>query len=236
VLVEKAFTMNAAEARMVVDEARAAGLFAMEAMWTRFVPSVVQIRDIVAAGELGEIVAVVADFGVWFPPDPRSRWFAPELGASALLDLGVYLVSFSSMLLGCPDRVLAMAQSTFTGVDGQTSVILGHANGSHAVLTCTSRADSPSCASIVGTEGRIEVGSPVYAPTSFTFCPRSGDPVCHEAPLEGRGWHYEAEEVARCLAKGALESPVMPLDETVSIMETLDAVLAQVGPSLAPAR
>jgi predicted dehydrogenase len=232
VLVEKAFAMNAAEARIIVDEARGAGLFAMEAMWTRFMPRVIEIRDIVARGELGEIVAVVGEFGVWFAPDPQTRWFAPELGGSAALDLGCYLVSFSSMLLGSPDRVLALVRPSFTGVDGQTSILLGHPNGSQAVLTCNVFGDGPKRVSVIGTEGRIDVDAPFYAPAGFTFLPRKGEPVRHEGSHEGGGWRHEADEVARCLAEGALESPLMPLDETISIMETLDAVLAQAGPTV----
>jgi predicted dehydrogenase len=226
-LVEKAFTMNAAEARELVAAAQERGLFLMEAMWTRFLPHIVQIRALLAAGALGELVTVSADHGQWFPHDPAFRLFAPELGGGALLDLGVYVVSFASLVLGTPDRVVALGTPAFTGVDGQTSILLGHASGAQAVLTCTSSAVSPTRAAIVGTEGRIEIDRTFYAPTSFTFIPREGEPVRYAAPHDGLGLRHEADEVARCLDEGLLESPLMPLEETVAIMATMDAVLAQ---------
>ena len=225
-LVEKAFTMNATEARTLVDAARDKGLFLMEAMWTRFLPNMVEIRRLVEEGALGEIVTVTADFGRWFPPNPESRLFAPELGGSALLDLGVYPVSFASMVLGAPDRIMAIIEPSFTGVDGQTSMLFGYQHGAQAVLTCTSSATSPTRGTIVGTDARIEIDEDFYRPVGFTLVPRNGTPSRVDFPRPGRGLSHEADEVARCLRAGLVESPVMPLDESVSIMETLDAVLA----------
>jgi predicted dehydrogenase len=231
VLVEKAFTMNAAQARDLVVTARAEGLFLMEAMWTRCLPHIAEIRRLLAEGALGEIVTVTADHGQWFARDPRFRLFASELGGGALLDLGVYPVSFASMVLGTPDRIVSLIDPAFTGVDGQTSMLFGYASGAQAILTCTSSAKSPTRGAIVGTDARIEIEGDFYAPTSFTLITRAGDPTYFEAPDEGRGLWYEAEEVARCLREGLLESPLMPLDESVSIMETMDAVLAQFAAS-----
>ena len=226
-LVEKAFTMSASEARILVDAARDKNLFLMEAMWTRFLPHMVEIRRLLAEGALGEIVTVTADFGRWFAPDPESRLFAPELGGSALLDLGVYPVSFASMVLGTPDRIFAMIEPAFTGVDGQTSMLFGYRHGAQAVLSCTSGANTPTRGTIVGTEARIEIDGPFYRPVDFTLVPRIGTPSRFDFPRPGRGLSHEADEVARCLRAGLLESPVMPLEESLSIMETLDAVLAQ---------
>jgi predicted dehydrogenase len=199
----------------------------MEAMWTRFLPHVHEIRRLVADGALGELVTVIADHNQWFAKNPEHRLFAPELGGGALLDLGVYPVSFASMLLGKPDRIVSLVDPAFTGVDGQTSILLGHQSGAQAVLSCTSSAAGPTRAAIVGTEGRIEVDGPFYAPTAFTLIPRNGEPTRYDEPHEGHGLRHEADEVARCLADGLLESPLMPLDETVSIMQTMDAVLAR---------
>ena len=227
VLVEKAFTMNAAEARDLVATARAEGLFLMEAMWTRFLPHIAQIRGLLDDGALGEIVTVTADHGQWFANDPEFRMFAPELGGGALLDLGVYPVSFASMVLGAPQRIVSVVSPAFTGVDGQTSMVFGYAGGAQAVLTCTLSAKSPTRAAIVGTEARIEIDGDFYAPTSFTLIPRGGEQTRFDAPHEGRGLRHEADEVARCLREGLLESPLMPLEETISIMATMDAVLAQ---------
>jgi predicted dehydrogenase len=130
------------------------------------------------------------------------------------------------MILGTPDRVVALVDEAFTGVDGQTSILLGHESGAHAVLNCTSSAQATTRAAIVGTEGRIELDGAFFAPTTFTLIPRQGERVRYDEPHEGRGLRHQADEVARCLTEGLLESPLMPLDETVSIMETMDAVLA----------
>jgi predicted dehydrogenase len=227
VLVEKPFTMNGAQARDVVRVARGNGLFAMEAMWTRFLPHVAVIRDWLAQGVLGDIVAVTADHGQWFAEDPTFRLFAPELGGGALLDLGVYPVSFASMVLGAPSRIVSMSDPAFTGVDAQTSMLLGYDSGAQAALTCTLRANSPTRAAIVGTDARIEIEGDFYAPATVTLTPREGDPVRVESVDGGRGLHHEADEVAHRLAAGDLESALMPLDETIAIMETMDTVLAQ---------
>jgi predicted dehydrogenase len=227
VLVEKPFAMNADEAAEIVAVAREENLFAMEAMWTRFLPHVGQIRKWLAAGALGELVTVTADHGQWFPEDPEFRLFAPELGGGALLDLGIYPVSFASMILGAPNRVVAVVDPAFTGVDAQTSMVFGYESGAQAVLTCTLRAKSPTRAAIVGTEARIEIEGDFYAPAPVTLLPRDGAPTRVESPHEGRGLRHQADEVARRLAAGELESPLMPLDESVAIMGTMDAVRAQ---------
>jgi predicted dehydrogenase len=227
VLVEKPFTMNAAEAEEIVAEARSRGLFAMEAMWARFLPHTREIRRLLAEGVLGELVTVHADHAQWFEEDPEFRLFAPKLGGGAQLDLGIYPVSFASMVLGTPDRVVAMSDPAFTGVDAQTSILLGYESGAHAVLNSTLRAAGTTRAAIVGTEGRIEIDGAFYQPVSFTLIPRGGEPQrMFDPPAEG-GLRYEADEVARRVEAGELESPEMPLDETVSIMRTMDEVLAQ---------
>jgi predicted dehydrogenase len=227
VLVEKPFTMNAAEARELVAAARAEKLFLMEAMWMRFLPHIAQIRRLVAEGALGELVTVSADHGQWFAKDPEFRLFAPELGGGALLDLGVYPVSFASMLLGAPSTIVALIDPAFTGVDGQTSMLFGYDSGAQAVLSCTLAAKSPTRAAIVSTEARIEIDGDFYTPTSFTLITRSGERTRYDEPHQGRGLWHQADEVARCLREGLPESPLMPLDESISIMQTLDAVLAQ---------
>jgi predicted dehydrogenase len=226
ILVEKPFAMNAAEATEIVAVAREAGLFAMEAMWTRFLPHIAVVRDWLAQGALGEIVAVTADHGQWFVEDPRSRLFAPELGGGALLDLGVYPVSFASMILGTPNRIASISDPAFTGVDAQTSMVFGYESGAQAVLTCTLRAKSPTRASIVGTDARIEIDGDFYAPAAVMLVPRQGEPTRIESKHEGRGLRHQADEVARRLAAGDLESPLMPLEETISFMQTIDAVQA----------
>jgi predicted dehydrogenase len=227
VLVEKPFTMNAAEARDLVALARDRGLFLMEAMWTRFLPHVVEIRRLLDDQALGEIISFSGDHGQWFAPNPEHRIFARELGGGALLDLGVYPVSFASMVLGTPERISSVIQPAFTGVDGQTSMWFSYASGAQALLTCTSLAKTATRAVIVGSEARIEIDSQFYRPTSFTLVTRDGQETRYEDTHEGWGLRHQTDEVVRCLRAGLLESPVMPLDESISIMETMDSVLAQ---------
>ena len=234
VLVEKPFTMDAQEARRVVAAAREAGVFCMEAMWTRFLPHVVRIRELLAQGAVGQVRTVVADHGQWFAADPSHRLYAPELGGGALLDLGVYPVSWASMVLrpafGDPTSVTATSDPAFTGVDGQTSAVLRYGDGqAQALVTCTLWSATPCRAFIAGDEGSIDVEPTFYAPTSFTLRRRDGHGERFETPPsvghgDGKGLRFEAAEVGRCLGEGLLESPALPLDETISIMATLDAV------------
>ena len=233
VLVEKPFTMDAAEARSLVTAARHGGTFLMEAMWTRFLPHMARLREILAAGALGEVRSLVAEHGQWFPQDASHRLFAPSLGGGALLDLGIYPVSFASMVLGTPDRVTAVSDVAFTGVDATTSVVLQHPGGAHATLTATLEAAGANGASVAGTEARVEIDPVWYAPTNMRLVARDGTVleafegrrVSHEA----KGLRLEAAEVARCVTEGRQESEVMPLDETVAIMSTMDEIRHQTG-------
>ena len=136
---------------------------------------------------LGDIVTVTADHGQWFAEDPEFRLFAPELGGGALLDLGVYPVSFASMVLGTPDRIVSMSDPAFTGVDAQTSMLFGYHSGAQAVLTCTLRAKSPTRASIVGTDARIEIDGDFYAPTDITLHTEGRRPDLHRIGTRGSG-------------------------------------------------
>ncbi|GII28302.1 Gfo/Idh/MocA family protein [Planotetraspora mira] len=229
VLVEKPFTINRAEAEELVKLARAKGVFLMEAMWTRFLPHMVRIRELLAQGRLGDLRQVNAALGVWFEKDPAHRMFDPHLGGGALLDLGVYPVSFASMVLGEPTTVLGAAQFGDTGVDAQTTVVLQYGQGRQSVLATSMEAWLPNRASISGTDARIEVDHMFFTPKSFTLTTRTGAVERYDFPVEGSGLRLQAEEVARCVRDGLLESPVMPLDETCQIMGTMDEVRAQIG-------
>src|SRR5439155_10055514 len=145
------------------------------------------------------------------------------------LDLGVYPVSLASMVLGAPTRVTAVSHPTFTGVDGQTSILLEHEGGAHAVLTTTLEAAGSNRAAVVGTDARVEIDANWLRPSALTITRRDGGTERFEPAHEGIGLRYQAAEVARCLHEGLLESPVMPLDETLSVMRTLDEVRRQIG-------
>ena len=230
VLVEKPFTMDGAEARDVVAAARERGVLCVEAMWTRFLPHMARIREIVAAGTLGKIVYLTAEHGQWFAEDPAFRLFAPSLGGGALLDLGIYPVSFAHMVLGVPDKITAVSGPAFTRVDATTSMIFQYPGGAHAVLTTSLAAASNNPAAIYGTEARLEIAGWFYTPTTFRVVSRDGTELERfDVPDPGRGMQHEAAEVGRCLRAGLTESPLLPLDETVAIMDTLDEVRRQIG-------
>jgi predicted dehydrogenase len=225
-LVEKPFTMSGAEARRLVGLARKRRVFLMEAMWTRFLPHIAEIRRLQSSGELGQIVTVMAEMGYHFPPDPLSRLFAKDLGGGALLDLGIYPVSLASMLLGRPASVTTLVEPAFSGVDGTTSMLFGYRSGAHCLLSCSSTATSPTRATIVGTKAYVELDRQFYSQSGFELVTDDGVSRRFDAPVIGRGLWYEAEEVARCLGARLTESPLLSLDESVAVMETMDEVLA----------
>jgi len=236
VLVEKPFAMDAAQAREMIDAARNRGTFLAEAMWTRFLPHMARVREILGAGTLGQVVYLTAEHGQWFAPDPRFRLFAPDLGGGALLDLGIYPVSLASLVLGPPTRVTAVSDPAFTGVDATTSMIFQYDSGAHAVLTTTLRAASGNPAAIYGTEARIEIDGWFYTPTTFRVIARDGTELERfGTSLDGHGLNCEAAEVARCLRAGLLETPLLPLAETYSIMQTMDEIRRQIGLTYPPA-
>lgn len=234
VLVEKPFTTNAADAGRLITLARDRGLFAMEAMFTRFNPLIARLRTLVADGAVGEVTSIYADFGVARPYDPAHRFWSPDLAGGALLDVGVYPLYFAWMLLGAPDTIHATAAKAPTGVDANTGVLLGYASGAIALLHCSLVADSPLTATVTGTTGRIEVANPFFRPSRMTLHRRHAEPETFETDLNGRGFVYQAEEVARCLRAGELESPIMPLDETLAIHRDIDTILAQLSSSRTP--
>ncbi len=230
VLVEKAFARNASEAAEIVDAARSAGVLAMEAMWTRFLPQTDVVRRLLQDGVLGEVVTVQADHGQYFTFDPAHRLFDPNLAGGALLDLGIYPVSFASFAFGTPEVVLATGSTAPTGVDAQVSLILARGTA-HAVLNTTMLAKTPTTASISGSAARVEMTGPFYAPGTLTLTAVDGRSLVRErGPVVGSGGLcYEAAELARCVAEGRLESPLLPLAETVSILRTIDEARRQLG-------
>ena len=230
VLCEKPFAMNAAEARAMVAAAQSRGLFLMEAMWTRFRPAMVKVRELLAAGALGEVRFLSATIGWKQPFDPGHRLFDPALGGGALLDGGVYPVSFASMVLGTPRQITGAAAFGQTGIDEQAALAFGYDSGAVASLAVTVRAMPVSIGLILGSEGRIEIHHDWHRPERLTYTRYDDAPQPFAYPqTEGNGYQYEAIEVGRCLRAGLTESPVMPLAETISIMETMDTLRGQWG-------
>ncbi|NEM91273.1 Gfo/Idh/MocA family protein [Galbitalea soli] len=230
VLVEKPFTLNSAQARQVVSLAESRGLIVLEAMWTRWLPHMVRVREIIAAGTLGEVRTVIADHNQSLPTDPSHRLQNPDLGGGALLDLGVYPVSFAYDVLGAPTKVLAISSPTPTGVDRQTAMLFEYAEGQQAVLHTALDTRGPNRASILGTKARIEIDETWYTPTTFTVF-GAHDEVLEEwdSPVEGRGMQFQAAEMERLIAEGHGERDILPPAESVAVMETLDGIRRQIG-------
>ncbi|MDQ7991853.1 MAG: Gfo/Idh/MocA family oxidoreductase [Propionicimonas sp.] len=231
VLVEKAFTRNAAEARELVAAAGAAGVTLMEAMWTRFMPRADVVRQLLAEGALGELEVVFADHGQ--PLTHVPRLVDPALAGGALLDLGIYPLSYAVFVLGLPGRVQAIGDLTDAGVDRQAAIVLdGFADHPHAraVLHTTLAARTPTTASINGSLARIELDADFYNPGTVRLVDATGEVAW---PGDGQVGHqamcHEAAHFAQLVADGQSESPLLPLAETVAILEVMDEIRAQVG-------
>ena len=233
VLVEKAFARNAAEARQVMLAAEARGLLVMEAMWSRFLPHYDVVRHVVESGLIGDVVAVLADHGQRLYPDGPARLAQPELAGGALLDLGVYPVSFADLVIGAPDAVTATGTLTELGVDATTTITVTGAGGAHGVLSCTMAAVTPCTAVVAGTEARLELSGAFYgAGSGIRLVSHSNEVLDERAgalPEDVRGFSYEAAEFARCLVAGERESLIMPQATTLRVMETMDEVRRQIG-------
>jgi predicted dehydrogenase len=229
VLVEKPFTLNASEAAELVAAARSQGTFLMEAMWTRFLPHVEQIRALVTGGRIGDARSLTAELGGVAPADMQHRLWAAELGGGALLDIGVYLVSFASMLFGTPRTIHASGHLGRTGVDGQTAVVLDYSGGQQACLLASIETTNANRANINGTAGRIEVEGPFFKPAEFRVVDLNDAFETMPNVDTGSGLRHQAVEVGRCLRSALLESPTMPLSESLQVMTTLDEIRRQIG-------
>ncbi|GAA2006856.1 putative dehydrogenase [Microbacterium ulmi] len=230
VLVEKPFTLTSAEAARVRDVAAERGLLAMEAMWTRYLPHMTRIREIVAAGTLGDIRLVTADHTQRISSDPAHRLNALELGGGALLDLGIYPISFAWDVLGAPVAIAAAARLGETGADTEVATILTHASGALSTSVSGSRSAGPNTAHVLGTQARIDIDRTWYATTSFRVVAPDGTVLEEYASdVEGGGMQYQALAAERYVAAGATDSDILPIDETVAIMGTLDAVRGMIG-------
>jgi dihydrodiol dehydrogenase / D-xylose 1-dehydrogenase (NADP) len=228
VLCEKPFCINAYEAKEIIVCARKNGLFLMEAMWTRFLPAITELRRLLSSSVIGEVRMLFADFGFEGDYNPQKRLLNPELGGGSLLDVGVYTLSFSSMILGTPNKVCSIGTFGETGVDEQSSYILGYPGGQQAILASGIKMTTPQIATIVGTEGYIQVERFWYA-NKILVVAKGNEPEILEIPIKGNGYNYEAQEVMNCVREGKLESNVMPLDESLSIMSVMDQIREQWG-------
>jgi len=229
VLVEKAFTATVDGAVNIIDTARAAGVFAMEAMWTRFQPVVVAARKLIADGAVGELRQVQADLGVDRAYDPADRLFDPAKGGGAMLDLGVYVVSFAQYFLGTPDTVTATGSLAPTGVDAEVGLLLGYLDGRSAALQVSLRNPTPGQARMFGTDGWIDVLPRFHHPQTIVLHRTGAEPETITRPAIGGGYAHELIEVTECLLAGRTESAVMPLADTLAVQTVLNTGCEQLG-------
>jgi predicted dehydrogenase len=234
VLVEKPFGLSAEQARSVFAAASERGVFVMEALWSRFLPAHVRLRELVADGVIGEITGVHASFGFAAPVDASHRLLNPALGGGALLDLGIYSINTAMQLLGPPDRVQATATIGPTGVDVNTSLLLGYSGGAVATASCSLLGWDPSTASISGTLGYVEIPTPQHCPEKLLLRTlegfRRGEPAqVLDLPTGGDGLRYQVHEVHGCLRRGAQQSDVMSWQHTLDLMTVLDSARELVG-------
>lgn len=232
VLIEKPIGLSAGEARQLKAAANAAGLFAMEAMWSRFLPQTSIVEQLLRDDALGDIKQVTASFGAAFDYLPESRWFNPALGGGALLDIGVYPVWFSHFVLGVPQTVTARGSLALTGVDAQSVVVLDYASDAQAIATMTMWAEDSKGATVAGTTGRVEYTGEFLAPSGLRVFGAGAEPLEWIDPTGfkwGTGLCYQATAVAQHIADGLTESPLHTLDDTIEVLEVLDEARRQLG-------
>jgi predicted dehydrogenase len=229
VLCEKPFTMNRPEAEELVALAREKKLFLMEAMWTRFMPALAEVRRIVASGEIGAVHHVSAELGFKSDAGPEHRLFNRELGGGALLDLGIYPLSIAVALLGPVDKVTAQAELGATGVDEQTGFLLRHAGGGMSVCSCSLRANLPSELTIAGERGHVRMNTKFHHTDTLTVVHAGGVARTVPTPFLGNGYVHEAIEAGLCWRAGLIESPGMTHDDTLALMGVMDEVRRQIG-------
>lgn len=233
VLCEKAFTVNALEARELVSLARQKNLFLMEAMWNRFQPWYSLVRQVLDEKQLGELHHLKADLSFRFDVGLEHRIFNPDLAGGALLDLGVYPIALASAFLGKPQDILSAANICETGVDDQVSMIFKYASGATAELGCSSRFLSKNNATLHGSLGYLELHGMIGRPHRISIQRQSEELIEIDTPHTSNGYQYEAQAVMEMLEANQTEHPLMPLAETIEIMETMDQIRSQIGVSYA---
>jgi dihydrodiol dehydrogenase / D-xylose 1-dehydrogenase (NADP) len=226
VLCEKPMGVHAGQVGDMIASAREHGVFLMEAMWTRALPVIRQVRQWLEEGRIGQVRMLTADFGFRTRWNPGARLLNPALAGGALLDVGVYTVALASMVFGMPPaEIRALAHRGETGVDEQTGMLFGYDGGALALLSCAVRTTTPHVARIDGTEGTIEIPAFWHA-TQATLRVQGREAVVSTGPV---GYHYEAAEVMACLRAGQTESDLMPLDESLSIARVMGLIRSEIG-------
>lgn len=229
VLCEKPFAVNETQVRQMIGKAQEKGLFLMEAMWMRFIPLIREMRKRISEGIIGEVRMIQADFGFRVDFNPEKRLFNPALAGGALLDVGIYPIEFSGMILGAPTEIVSLPSLGKTGVDEQSAYILKHAEGQLSVLSSAIRTHTSQSAWIYGEKGRIHLANRFWQTSQMDVYVDGKEPECVELPYAGNGYQFEAQEVAECLSAGTLESADMSHAESIRLIQTMDRIRKQWG-------
>lgn len=230
VLVEKPIATSAADASAMASLARDRGLLLMEAMWIRFLPAYDSVRQLLDSGDLGTVYGLRADMGEYFDPATSVYHFDPDFGGGATLDLGVYLTALASFVGGPAEEVTAVGQLTESGVERQASILLESASGVYASLFTTMSMFTPTTAHIEGSAASVSIEGPFWSPKGISVTPFDGTSSHRRSYAQVShltGLCFEAAEFARLVAAGKTESDIMPLDESVAIMTTIDDIRRQ---------
>ena len=229
VLCEKPFAVNAKQAQAMVDAAAKNKVALMEAMWARFLPHYAKVREIIASGVLGPILSIHADHGQRLADQGIARLVEPQLAGGALLDLGIYPISFAHMILGNPTSITSSAVMTDKGVDAQTSMIFNYGNGAQAVLTTTMIEQTPCRAVVAGLDGWLEIDRTFYNPASMRVILNDGTVTEYPSAYTGHGLREQAEAFKQIVQSGEVESKILTWKDTVDIMKSMDTVRGQIG-------
>jgi predicted dehydrogenase len=231
VLCEKPLTLNKKLAEAMVDTARKNNTFLMEAMWTRFIPAIIEAKRLVDKNEIGPVQFLQGDFGFAAPPNPDGRVFNLKLGGGAQLDVGVYPMFLALLILGKPTEIKAFANKAETGADATTTALLKFEQGAIAHILSSIVSDSPKEAVILGTQGSITIHSPWHKSMSITIRKNDGTETKEKFPYPSNGLQFQAIEVIRCLDEKLTESPLLPLSMSLLMAEVADEILRQCGVS-----
>ena len=232
VLIEKPMALNAEDAEAIRVAAAAAGVLAMEAMWTRYLPQSDIIRRVLADGMLGTIELVLTDFGQDLRMIPR---LVSPVSGGALLDLGIYNFAFTSLVLGNAQSVTTVGSLTDTGVDDTTTSLLSYAGGAEAIANVTLSSFTPTAASIAGTAGLLRVDGPFFTPTGLQLFPAefNTSPVAKWKDTSGIAAHeglcYQATALASYVEQGLTDSPLRPLAQAAADIGLIMQARHQVG-------
>ena len=229
VLCEKPFAMNSAEVLSMIKASELNNTALLEGMWTRYLPHIEKVKKILNENVIGKVESVFACHGQNLRHSINPRLWTKELGGGALLDLGVYVISFAHMILGKPKEIFATSIFTEKGVDAKTSMIFKYVNNVIANLSCSMYDTQPNRAIISGDKGIIEIDPTFYAPTTMSIKTNDGKIISFPNDYEGHGLREQAREMQECVRQNLIESPKMTHSDSSDVMESMDVVRKMIG-------